>query len=113
MNFGSKLCPLECTKSFSKIWPSNLLFDPPWPNFKFDLDILMINILTQFHDIRNKICTLEGTLGFSKVWPSNLVFDPTWPSFKHDLDIIMITILTQFHELWIKNVPVRVYTRFF
>ena len=49
MSFGLKLCPLECTQSFSKIWPSNLIFDPTLPNFEFDLDIMMINFLTKFH----------------------------------------------------------------
>ena len=51
MNFGSQPCPLECTQSFSKIWPSNLIFDPTWPNLEFDLDIMMINFLTQFQKL--------------------------------------------------------------
>ena len=45
MNFESKLCPLECTQGFSKIWPSDLVFDPTWTSFEFDLDIMMINIM--------------------------------------------------------------------
>ena len=51
MNFELKLCPLECTQGFSKISSSNLVFDPTWPNFKLDLDIMMINFLTQFHEL--------------------------------------------------------------
>ena len=51
MNFGLKLCPLECTQCFSKTWPSDRVFDPSWPNFKLDLDIMMINILTKFLDL--------------------------------------------------------------
>ena len=43
MNFGLKLCPLECTQGFSKILPSDLVFNQTWPSFEFDLDI---NILT-------------------------------------------------------------------
>ena len=31
MTIGSKLCPLECTYGFTKIWPSDLGFDPMWP----------------------------------------------------------------------------------
>ena len=54
MNFGLQLCPLECTQGFSKIWPSNLIFDPTRPNFEFDLDIMMINFLTLFHELKIK-----------------------------------------------------------
>ena len=54
MNFESKLCPLECTQGFFKIWPSDLVFDPTWPSFKLDLDIMMINILTNFHELMIK-----------------------------------------------------------
>ena len=32
-------------------WPSDLVFDPTGPSFKLDLDIMMINILTKFHNI--------------------------------------------------------------
>ena len=50
MNFRLKLCPQECTYDFSKIWPSNLIFDPTGPNSEPDLDInldiMMINFLT-------------------------------------------------------------------
>ena len=46
MNFGSKLCLLETTQGFSKIWPSDLVFDPTWPSFELDLDIMIIIILT-------------------------------------------------------------------
>ena len=31
MNIGSKLCLLEGTHGFTKIWPSDLVFDPLWP----------------------------------------------------------------------------------
>ena len=46
MTVESKQCPLECKQGFSKIWPSNLVFDPTWPSLKSDLDIKTINILT-------------------------------------------------------------------
>ena len=103
MNFGSKLCSLECTQGFSKIWPSDLVFDPTWPNFELDLDIMISNIMIKFHELKSKLCPLECTQGFFKIWPSDLVFDPTWPSFKLDLDIMMINILTNFHVLIIKT----------
>ena len=51
MNFESKLCPLECTQGFSEIWPSDLVLDQTWPSFEFDLDIMIINILTKFHEL--------------------------------------------------------------
>ena len=34
MKFGPKLRPLECSEGFSMIWPTDLVFDPPWPIFK-------------------------------------------------------------------------------
>ena len=88
-------------------WSSDLVFNPTWPSFKLDLpvDIMMINILTKFHDIKTKLCTLECTKGFSKIWPSDLYFYPTWPSFDPDLDIMMINILTKFHELELHLCP--------
>ena len=33
------------------ICPSELVFDPTWSSFKFDLDIMRINILTKFHEL--------------------------------------------------------------
>ena len=129
MNLWSNLCPLECTQGFSKIWRSDLVFDLTWPSFDHDLDVMMIDILTKFHELWIKTVpsrvytswkvnrwTLEHLVrhgrpqGFSKIWRSDLVFDLTWPSFDHDLDVMMIDILTKFHELWIKTVPSRVYT---
>ena len=56
MNLWSKLCRLEGTEGFSKIWPSDLDFDLAWPSFKSDLDIMIINNLTinnltKFHEL--------------------------------------------------------------
>ena len=51
MNFGSKLCSLECTQGFSKILPSDLVFDPTWPSLELDLDIMIINIMIKFHEL--------------------------------------------------------------
>jgi len=41
--------PLECKQEFPKIWPGNLVFDPTWPIFELDLDIVKTNILTKFY----------------------------------------------------------------
>ena len=98
MNFRSKLCPLEGTEGFSKIWPSNLVFDLTWQNFKPDLDIMMINNLTKFHELWIRIVPFRVyTSFFSKILPNDLVFDPTWPSLELDLDIII------FHVSWTVN----------
>ena len=51
MTFESKLCPLVCTKGFSKIWPSDLVFNSTWPSFELDLDIMMIKIVVKFRDL--------------------------------------------------------------
>ena len=56
MNFGSELCLLECTQGFSKIWPSDLVFDLAWPSFELDLDIMIINILIKFFWPLNQNC---------------------------------------------------------
>ena len=37
-------------RCFSKIWPSDLVFDPTWPIFLLIQDDVKTNILTQFHD---------------------------------------------------------------
>jgi hypothetical protein len=39
--------PLECKQDFSKIWPSDLLFDPTPPTFELNRDIIKINILSK------------------------------------------------------------------
>ena len=47
-----KTVPFNVYKRFfSKIWFSNLVFDPTWPSLELDLDIMMINILTNFHKL--------------------------------------------------------------
>ena len=42
--------PLECKQGFSKIWPDDLVFDPEIPRFEHGLDIIVINIVTKFHE---------------------------------------------------------------
>ena len=39
--------PLECKQDLTKIWPSDLLFDPIQPIFKLNLDMIETNILTK------------------------------------------------------------------
>ena len=46
------------------------------------------------------------------IWPGDLVFDPRCSSLELDLEIIKTNILSQFHDDCLKNVTVRVLTRF-
>ena len=39
---------------FSKIWPSDLVFDPTWPIFELVQDFIKTNILTKFHDYQTE-----------------------------------------------------------
>ena len=55
MIIGVKMWPLEHTQGFSKIWPSDLVFDLTWPIFKLIQDFIKTNILTMFHDYQIKI----------------------------------------------------------
>ena len=50
MKIGAKLWPLECSKDFSMIWPTDLVFDPTSPIFELDWDIVKIIILGKFDE---------------------------------------------------------------
>ena len=50
MNTEAKLWPLEGEQGFKAIWPSELDFDPIWPIFKLDRDIVKMIILGKFDD---------------------------------------------------------------
>ena len=41
---------LQCKQDLTKIWPSDLLFDPIPPMIKLDWDIIMTNILSKFEE---------------------------------------------------------------
>ena len=73
MKIGSDLCPAENIHGFTKIWPSDLVFDPKWPIFNCGPAFIKINILTNFHDEWIKTVPHEGTHGFTKIWPSDPV----------------------------------------
>ena len=98
---------------FSKIFPYDLAFDRLWPSFKFDLDLMEINILTKSHEVWVKTEPSRKYRSFFKTWFSDLVFDLTWPKFGAGLGLSEINILTKFHEMCIKTVPSEVYTWFF
>ena len=41
---------LECSQAFLQIWPSDLLFDPTWPNIELGLDFVKSNIVYKFEE---------------------------------------------------------------
>ena len=41
-----KMKPIELTQGFSKIWPTDLVFDPKWPILQFVQDLIKRNLLT-------------------------------------------------------------------
>jgi len=64
----SKLWPLECSQDFSKIWPSDLLFDPTSPMFQLDPVIIKTNILSKFEEDRVKtVSTVVLTRFFQRL----------------------------------------------
>ena len=70
MTIALKMWPLECQQGFPLIWPNDLMFDPKWPNFELDLEILKRNILSNIHDDHFKNVTLRVLTRFS--------FDLAW-----------------------------------
>ena len=112
MTIASKMWPLECFQGFLLIWPGDLVFDPKWPSFKSDLELIKTNILSKIHDDCFKNVTARVLTRFSLIWPGDLVFDPKWPSFKLDLEIIKANILSNIHNDCFKNVTSWVLTSF-
>ena len=45
--------------SFSQIWPSDLLFDPQWPNIELGLDFVKSNVVNKFEKDWAKEISLE------------------------------------------------------
>ena len=111
LSISLKTWSLEHTQGFSKVWPSDLVFDPTWPNFTLVRDFMKTNILTNFHDNRTENVASRVYTRFFKIF--DLVFDPKWPIFKHDQDFINKNIFTTFHDNRTENVASRAYTRFF
>ena len=73
MMIASKMWLLVLTRSSFDL-PDDLVFDPIWPNFKFDLEIIKTNIFSKIYDDWLKNVTYRVLTGFS--------FDlARWPSF--------------------------------
>ena len=94
-------------KKFSRIWPSDLVFDPTRPILELVWDVIEANILTEFHKYENVAFRVHTR--FSRIWPSDLAFDLTWPILKLVWYIIDVNILTKFHKYQTENVASRVY----
>ena len=77
MKTGSKMCILERSHGFSKIWAYVLVFDLTWPNFGPSLDLTEISILAKFQE--DCIKTVPSDVYTYKIWPSDLNFLPLWP----------------------------------
>ena len=112
MIIASKMWPLECSQDFLLVWPGDLVFDPTWPSFKPDLEIIKTNILSKIHDDCLKNVTARVLTTFLLIWPGDLVFDSKWPSFELNVEIIKTNILSRIHDDCLKNVTTRVFTRF-
>ena len=39
---------------FSKIWPSDIVFDPIWPIFTLVQELIDTNIMAKFHEYRTE-----------------------------------------------------------
>ena len=83
----SKMWPVERQQGFHLIWPGDLVSDIKWPNFKLDLEIIKINILSNMYDdyLKNVTSGVLTKFSFDLAW---------WPSFWPHV--------TQF-QTWLKN----------
>ena len=52
-NHGPGVAHLRLLDCDSKIWPSDLVFDPTWPIFILFLEIVKANILSKFNEYLN------------------------------------------------------------
>jgi len=53
------MLPQKCKQDVSKIWPSDLHFDPTQPMIELDQDISKKNILTMFEEEWTKMWPLQ------------------------------------------------------
>ena len=90
--------PLECLQDFTKIWPSDLLFDPIPTMFEHDPDIIMTNILSKIEKDKVKSVAARVLSRFTKIWPSDLHFDQISPMLELDPDITKTIILSKFKK---------------
>ena len=60
MTIDEKLWPPEGEKVFKEIWPSDLVLDPAWSEFKLDQDIIKKTFWSSFTKTEAKLWPLEG-----------------------------------------------------
>ena len=87
-------------KEFSKIWPSDLVFDLTWPIFKLGLDIFKTNIQTKFYQnwVTNVAARVLTRISFDLTW---------WPRFWPDMTQIRTwpKYLNKFHQIGLEMLP--------
>ena len=90
MKIGPKLRPLEGSQGFSMICSTDLVFDPTFPIFELDRDIVKMIILTQFHEdwtktVASRVFTrLSYDLTYwPRFWPV-MTHIRTWPRYFQD-----------------------------
>ena len=72
------------------IWPTDLVFDPTWPMFEVDREIVKMIILSKFDDYWTKsVASRVFTMFFEDLtyWPSfcsNIAHIQTWLKYCHD-----------------------------
>ena len=72
------------------IWPTDLVFDPTWPMFEVDREIVKMIILSKFDDYWTKtVASRVFTMFFEDLtyWPSfwsNIAHIQTWLRYCHD-----------------------------
>ena len=110
---GPKMWPLQCKQDFTKIWPSDLLFDPIPPMIELDSDIIKTNILSKFDEDWTK--TVASGVFTRFVY--YLTYCPCfWSKMTHiwsRLRYIKTNILSKLDEDWTKTVASGVFTRYF
>ena len=52
------------------IWPGGLIFDPKWPSFELDLEIIKTIILSKIHDdgVKNVTACVLTSFSFDLAW---------------------------------------------
>ena len=83
--FKTSVFQYNCCEEFYIFGQCDLVFDPKWPIFKSDLEVIKIHVRNNFHDDRIKTVTSTAMTRFFydlTQWPSfwpELTHIQTWP----------------------------------